>query len=375
MTDLSGNVKQFTTFANQLFPGGSLFLLLTDCEFRKLMMKLTSKMLEEEHGNGRGITKCAARLVGENQVEGQTYWVLSDSVQLGPDGTLLQPGQSPLLWLRRLVNGCNILIEESLACKVSTPLDVNGENIIPLCESIRQFMPENFMPAMATIAACLMGGNYLSILKVFGCCGVPMLSGAPGSCKSEAAKCGLALFGAHESHCLNNQSTPSYLFKILSKTSIPVVIDDITARAADTWEELFIDAYNGTSRGTRSYGVETFATLPVVSSNWKLGAERPRAHSRAIHIGFNEHTDEPEANILYAKMQQSRDAASASISVVLKVGQRFLSQETKDRITNEISPAVSRILATFTTQARFTTTMSIFMHFFLEVCMHMHESV
>ena len=69
----------------------------------------------------------------------------------------------------------------------------------------------------------------------------------PGSCKSEAAKCGLALFGAHESHCLNNQSTPSYLFKILSKTTIPVVIDDITARAADTWEELFIDAYNGTS--------------------------------------------------------------------------------------------------------------------------------
>ena len=244
------------------------------------------------------------------------------------------------------------------------------------CQSIRQFMPENFMPAMATIAACLMGANYLSILKVFGCCGVPMLTGALGSCKSEAAKCGLALFGAHESHCFNNQSTPSYLLKILNKTTIPVVIDDITARAADTWEELFIDAYNGTSRGTRSYGVESFSTLPIVSSNWKLGAECPRAHSRAIHIGFNEHTDEPEANLLYAKMQQSRDTASASIGEVLKLGQQFLSQEAKEHINNEISPAVSRILATFTTQARFTTTMSIFMHFFLKVCsMHVHESV
>ena len=201
-------------------------------------------------------------------------------------------------------------------------------------------------------------------------------TGAPGSCKSEAAKCGLALFGAHESHCFNNQSTPSYLLKILNKTTIPVVIDDITARAADTWEELFIDAYNGTSRGTRSYGVESFSTLPIVSSNWKLGAERPRAHSRAIHIGFNEHTDEPEANLLYAKMQQSRDTASASVGEVLKLGQQFISQEAKEHINNEISPAVSRILATFTTQARFTTTMSIFMHFFLKVCsMHVHESV
>ena len=61
----------------------------------------------------------------------------------------------------------------------------------------------------------------------------------------------LDLTGAHESHCFNNQSTHSYLFKIVNKTTIPVVIDDISAKAADTWEELFIDAYNGTSRGTR----------------------------------------------------------------------------------------------------------------------------
>ena len=53
------------------------------------------KMLEEEHGRG----KSAARLVGENKVDKRTYWVLSESVQLAPDGSLLQPGQSPFLWL------------------------------------------------------------------------------------------------------------------------------------------------------------------------------------------------------------------------------------------------------------------------------------
>jgi len=350
MTKL-GNVKQFTTFANQQLSGGSLSLLLSDTEVKRFMMQLSSKMLDEEHGR----RKNAARLVGENKLDEESYWVMSESVQLSADGSLLEEGESPFLWLRRLVNGSNILIEETLACKVCTPLD-DGESIVPLCQSIRQFMPENFMPAMATIAACLMGANYLSILKVFGCCGVPMLTGAPGSCKSEAAKCGLALFGAHESHCFNNQSTPTYLIKILNK----ITIDDITARAADTWEELFIDAYNGTTRGTRCYGVESFSTLPIVSSNCKLGAERPCAHSRAIHIGFNEHTEEPEANLLDAKMQQSWDTASSSIGEVLKLGQQFLSQEAKEHINNEISPAVSRILATFTTQAQFTTTTSIF---------------
>ncbi len=229
-------------------------------------------------------------------------------------------------------------------------------------------MPEKFMPAMATIAACIMGANYLSILQHFGCCGVPILTGAPGSCKSEAAKCGLALFGAHNTHCMNNQTTPSYLFKVASKTTIPIIVDDVSEKAADTWEELFVDAYNGTGRGTRTYGVETFKTLPIISTNWKLGHERPRAHSRTIQIGFNQHTDEPEANLLFADMKHSRDAASASIGKLITLGRDFLCREGETHITTNISPAVSKALSSFTTQARFTTTLSVFMFFFLEVC-------
>jgi len=125
MTEL-GNVKQFTTFANQQFPGGSLFLLLFDTEFKRFMMQLSSKMLDEEHGR----RKNAARLVGENKLDEESYWVMSESVQLSADGSLLEEGESPFLWLRRLVNGSNILIEDTLACKVCTPLD-DGESIVP----------------------------------------------------------------------------------------------------------------------------------------------------------------------------------------------------------------------------------------------------
>ena len=94
-------------------------------------------------------------------------------------------------------------------------------------------MQENFTAAMATISAVLMGANYTTILKTFGCCGVPILTGPPGSCKSEASKCALSLF---ESHTCNNQTTPSFIFKAASKTTIPIVVDDVNEKAADAWE-------------------------------------------------------------------------------------------------------------------------------------------
>ena len=93
MMELSGNVKQFTTFANQIFPGGALFLLLSDGEFKKFMMQMSSRMLEEQHEE----KKVAARLVGENKHEGESFWVFSESIQRSANGLPLEEGQSPFL--------------------------------------------------------------------------------------------------------------------------------------------------------------------------------------------------------------------------------------------------------------------------------------
>ena len=103
--------------------------------------------------------------------------------------------------------------------------------------------------------------------NMFGYCGVPMLTGAPVSCESEAAKCELALFSAHKSHCFNNQSTPSYFIKIVKKTTIPVVIDNISAKAAGMVESCLLMPYNGTSCGTRSHGIDQ-PSPPT--GNWEL---------------------------------------------------------------------------------------------------------
>ena len=87
--------------------------------------------------------------------------------------------------------------------------------------------------------ACIIGANYTSIF-MFGCCGVPILTGPPGSCSSEASKCALSTFGVHESHTCNNQTTSSYIFKTASKTTVPICVDDVNEKAADAWEELLM---------------------------------------------------------------------------------------------------------------------------------------
>lgn len=43
--------------------------------------------------------------------------------------------ESPFLWLQRLVNGTNVLLQESLKCTISTPLD-SGQSLTDLCLAI-----------------------------------------------------------------------------------------------------------------------------------------------------------------------------------------------------------------------------------------------
>ena len=196
MSEVSGAVKQFTISINQQFPDGTLFLLLSDQDLKKFLMEMSSKMLED---NSPSCRKHTDRIIGRNQIGGEPFWVFSETVQISGSGILIEnDDESPFLWLQHLINGSNVLLQESLKCAVSTPLD-NGQSITNLCLAIRAFMPENVVAAMATISAVVMGSNYTYILKMFGCCGVPILTGPPGSCKSEATKCALSPFGAHES--------------------------------------------------------------------------------------------------------------------------------------------------------------------------------
>ena len=136
-------------------------------------------MLEK---NSPDCQKHAAIIVGGNQLEGdELFFTFSDTVRVSNNGVLVEGNsESPFLWLQSLVNGSNILLQESLKCIISTPLD-DDQSLTYLCLAIRAFMLDNFAAAMATIGTVIMGCNYTNIMKMFGCCGVPILTGPPGN--------------------------------------------------------------------------------------------------------------------------------------------------------------------------------------------------
>ena len=277
MSELSGNVMHFCMYINQGFPSGALFLVCTQAELKRLLLDLTAGLLR----NSSEIT--AARVVGRNTAsDGSMAWVFSKDVSISCSGDYLSESESPVMWPH---STGNLLIKESLACAVSIPLD-SGESFVLLCKAVQSFMAENFVSTLATMAYALMAASYETVIAPCGCIGVPLLFGEPGSCKSEALKCSLALFGADKTHFFNSQTTVSYIFEVLRNTSLPIGIDDVNEKSQDTWEELVIDTYNNTSRGTRSYNSKKFRSMPLLTSNWKFSKERKRAHTRCVVLPF-----------------------------------------------------------------------------------------
>ena len=44
-----GNLKMFMVRINQVFPGGALFLVCNEVEFKHFMMELTTYFLQQDH--------------------------------------------------------------------------------------------------------------------------------------------------------------------------------------------------------------------------------------------------------------------------------------------------------------------------------------
>ena len=91
-----------------------------------------------------------------------------------------------------MANGSNTLIQESLQCSTATLV-------------LKLYQKVHDRELAATTASVMMGANYTSILKSFGCCGVPVLL--------FKHLLELARQRSHATHTFNSKTTPSYLFK------------------------------------------------------------------------------------------------------------------------------------------------------------------
>jgi len=164
-------------------------------------------------------------------------------------------------------------------------------------------MPENNKPVLATMAACIMASTYQDVISCCGCSGVPLLYGA---CKSEALKCGLAILELRALIWIIAKPLHHTSLMFSSRQIFPLPLMTSMRGSQDIWEEVIIDVYNNTPRGTRSYSSEIFCTLPVISANWC-------SFTQVIQIPIVEHSDQPNASTLYSTLANSSSNVSASV--------------------------------------------------------------
>ncbi len=103
--------------------------------------------------------------------------------------------------------------------------------------------------------------------------------------------------------------------------------------------------------------------MAILSANWRFDSKRKRAHTRTIIIPFFDHTDEPQANVRFRDMDIARQNVSASVGEFVKICNSF--ETSTEVLSGEIATQVARIFTH--SHERFTTTMTTFMYFFLEV--------
>ena len=317
-------------------------------------MELTCAFLQGNHRIVNGVS-----VIGRNTTD--EVWMFSPSTQLDRDGNWVECNNSRFVWLPS-ANGLEG--EKRLHCTICMPLD-DGEALKDLYAAVEAFMPDNAIACLATMASCIMRAAYEQIITRCGHVGVPFLFGEPGSCKTEAILCGLALFGAYDTHLLNSQTTASYLFGALKRTTIPIAVDDINEKTQDIWEELITDAYNNTAGGTRSYIVESFSTIPILSANWRFPSGKGRAFTRCISIPFIEHKDEPNAPQLYSNLKECRIKASASAGVFIRLSTGFTTNDAQMLLRGDLFTNTAALYQN--AHVRFKTMMTIFMYFFLKV--------
>jgi len=219
-----------------------------------------------------------ARFGGQNvSSSGDETWVLSPTPQIHPDRSWIEPSNSQFVWLT--TPGSERSVSKSLAFTVQYPL-IDSSALQNLYSTTEVFMPDNSIACLTTMGFCVMRATHQEVIRHCGNIGVLFLFGEPGSCKTEAIECALALFAAHESHFFNGQTIGSFLFDVFKRTTISVAIDDTMQ-----WES------------SRDMGVKQ-----QLHSCLMYSGERGRAFTHCITIPFVEHKDEPNATHLFSEL-------------------------------------------------------------------------
>lgn len=189
-------------------------------------------------------------------------WVLSADVHISGNGNEISKEESDYIWIGHLYSGPGVA-DNSSACKIQLPLSIKG--LKSLLENLKVIMKHNFFPSLLMIASFSLALHYTTIQQKFKFCPVPIAFGKPGTGKTTALKCGLAMLGALH-HRFWSCATKEMYIHLCSECFLPLGLDDPKSKAIIS--DLCMSLYSGAFQGSLLRGSSKPTCMAVISANF-----------------------------------------------------------------------------------------------------------
>lgn len=246
--------SDFMRMINESFPTGGLTCSFQDhqlSEFIQIKRRTVTHMPEK-------------RVVSVVGPQDDDLWVLGPDVHIDSQGQSINPEESSYIWISDMYSGPGVAPKSS-ACTIQLPLTTGS--LVLLMDLLRETMKHNFLPAVLTIGATCIALHYKTVMEKFEFCPVPLVFGSPGTGKTTAAKCGLAMIGVLPQRFWSHGTKEMYS-QLCSDGFLPLLIDD--PRSQNAISGLVMSLYNGAHEGTISRGGNKPSCMAIITANFTV---------------------------------------------------------------------------------------------------------
>lgn len=246
--------SDFMRMINKSFPKAGL-----TCSFQDNQL---SELIQIKRRSVKNMPcKQAVNTVGPQDSDGHV-WVLNADAHISEDGNPITTEESNYIWIGHLYSGPGVA-DHSSACKIHLPLSI--QTLTPLLENLKLTMKHNFFPSLFVIASFGLALHYTTIQQKFKFCPVPIAFGKPGTGKTTALKCGLAILGALH-HRFWSCATKEMYVNLCSDGYLPLGLDDPKSKAVIS--DLCMSLYGGAFQGSLLRGGSKPTCMAVISANF-----------------------------------------------------------------------------------------------------------
>lgn len=246
-------------------------------------------------------------------------WVFP-RMQFTPQGDPIEETVSGWMWDERFNNS----IERPTTPQIAEPRD---GAIARLIEPIRRAFGENTCAVLLGMGWAASSLYYDDVTRLLpGLC-IFTYDGVPGSGKSTAGKCAMAIVGTHTSQsrgCFSKISISAVFQRVKRAGCLPHFLDDPEKEKEREVDETLKIIYEAGTREVRGNTQNAHSGL-MLASNHSIGATNPATASRCLRVFLPKLPAIDEA--AFGEVYEQMDQASGEFSKLLKIG--FLREEVK----------------------------------------------